>query len=138
MIGRTAAGALLLAVVAMPAGGDDIYTWTDKNGTVHISQTPRPGAKKFEPAQERQDTAREKRKGPLFLGGINDTNYYLDPGSVQVFANDRHRYRFNLYVNDKVYSCTAWAYPSGIIGLEPRIGLPDMVSRTLRIALVGK
>jgi Domain of unknown function (DUF4124) len=129
---------VLLAMSGTMAAGDDIYTWTDSSGTVHVSQTPRKGAKKFVPKEEQQEPVRTRDNAILFLGGVNDTRYYLDRESVQVFANDRNKYRFKLYVDDKMYACTAWAYPSGIMGLEPRVGIPDMVSRALRIGLIGK
>ena len=77
-------------------------------------------------------------KAALFLGGINDTKYFLDRESIQTFANDRNKYKFNLYVNTEMFSCTAWAYPSGVIGLKPHIGLPAPVQTALRVALIGK
>lgn len=130
--------AALLVIPAMVEAGDDIYTWTDSKGTVHVSQTPHQGAKIFVGKEERQETAQDKGKAILYLGGMNDTRYYLDRESVKVFANDRNKYKFNFYVDDNVYTCTAWAYPSGIIGLEPKVGMPDMVKRALRVGLIGK
>lgn len=140
-LGITCLAAVVLICFCMYAEADDMYTWTDSNGTVHVSQTPRKGARKLkgrEEAPDQQESAQNNNKASLFLGAINDTNYFLDRESVQTFANDRNKYRFNLYVNDNMYTCTAWAYASGIVGMKPQIGLPDMVQRALRIALVGK
>ena len=132
---------VLLVFPGILVAGDDIYTWTDSNGTVHISQTPRKGARKLKSRDETQDeqkTVQNNNNAILFLGGINDTKYFLDRESVQIFANDRHKYKFNLYVNDKMYTCTARVFPSGVIGLKPQIGMPDLVERALRVALLGK
>lgn len=131
----------MLAMSSIAVSGDEIYTWTDSNGTVHISQTPHKGARKFEPPEEEKSSPRinQDSSNPVIcLGEVNDTRYFLDRGSIRVFANDRNKYRFNLYVNETMYTCTAWAYPSGVVGLSPRIGLPEMAERSLRIALCGK
>jgi Domain of unknown function (DUF4124) len=130
----------MLAISAIMVNGDEIYTWTDSNGTVHISQTPHKGARKFEPpAEEKSPQINRNSSNPIIcLGEVNDTRYFLDRGSIRVFANDRHKYMFNLYVNDTMYECTARALPSGIIGLKPRIGMPELVERSLRLALCGK
>ena len=120
---------------------EDIYTWTDSNGTVHISQTQHPGARAIGNRYETQDAQpimENTGKAVYFLGSINDTRYFLDRGSIQIFANDRNKYKFNLYVNDKIYTCTAWAYPSGVVGLKPQIGMPDLIERELRIGILGK
>lgn len=141
MIGIICTVVVLLMFSCIFVAGDDIYTWTDSNGTVHISQTPHKGARKLKSREEKQDEQEavpNNNRAILFLGGINDTKYFLDRESVQTFANDRNKYRFNLYVDDKMYTCTAWAHASGIIGMKPQIGLPDLVQRALRIALLGK
>lgn len=141
MLGIAGTAVALLMFSCIFVEGDDIYTWTDNNGTVHISQTPHKGARKLKTREENRDeqeAVQDDKRAILFLGGINDTKYFLDRESVQTFANDRNKYRFNLYVDDKMYTCTAWAYPSGVVGLKPQIGLPDLVQRALRIALLGK
>ena len=141
MLGIIGTVVVLLMLSCIFVEGDDIYTLTDSNGTVHISQTPHKGARKLKTREEKldeQEAVPNNNKAILFLGGINDTKYFLDRESVQTFANDRNKYRFNLYVDEKMYTCTAWAYSSGIIGMKPQIGLPDLVQRALRIALLGK
>ena len=131
----------ILVSSPIPVKADEIYTWTDDRGTVHISQAWHRGARKFEPPDD-GGTPRQKERdngSPIIaLGEVNDTKYFLDRESIRVFADDRHKYRFNLYVNETMYPCTAWAYPSGVVGLTPRIGLPEMAERSLRIALCGK
>ncbi len=69
---------------------------------------------------------------------MNETKYYIDQESIRTFAEDRAKYRFNLYVGDAMYTCTAWAHRSGVVGLQPKIGMPDSVARALRIAILGK
>ena len=126
-LGIICLAAVVLICSCMYAEADDMYTWTDSNGTVHVSQTPCKGARKLkgrEEAPSEQESAQNNNKASLFLGAINDTNYFLDRESVQTFANDRNKYRFNLYVNDNMYTCTAWAYASAIVNLSPvRYGL---------------
>ena len=128
----------MVAFSASGVNGDDIYTWTDSTGTVHISQTPHKGARKFEPQAEAKSSQQKSSNPIICLGEIHDTRYLLDRGSIRVFANDRNKYRFTLYVNEEMHDCTAWAYPSGVIGMKPKIGLPDEAARALRIALCGK
>jgi hypothetical protein len=59
----------MLAISAIMVKGDEIYTWTDSNGTVHVSQTPHKGARKFEPPAEEKSSNKPKQQQPDYLFG---------------------------------------------------------------------
>jgi hypothetical protein len=55
---------LLVLLLTLPAFGDTIYIWTDKNGVKRFSDQPPAGGEEFETVQgEKAETEKDNREG---------------------------------------------------------------------------